>query len=416
MEGDDNIITQNGDGTETFGSSVHDAFAAFNKENADKAAAEAAGTTETQEPGEQVDPLAVETKPEVKATETKPEAAAPAVTEPEDEFSQFKLPKHARSDTAKQFDQVKESGRKFRDEAKQLRSQLEALQKQAAQRKGDLDPETAAELEDHRKFRRMTDFKSSPQFTKEYVKPIADATTRLDTLLSRSGYTAEEIKQAKDIGLTKLNWDKALDGVPTLEKNRILGALSNIAELEDRKEEALEKAKTDSEEFKAQMASMPSAREAEVKVIQDGALQLAESNKLFLPITDLKTLPEGLQTKEYADALNATTEESKLWMEAYARDPNPKAVAELLAIGVTAHRYLAANRFLHTEYGKSRETIKGLEAKVAELEAKYGKVKQAGGALRPDGTGGNAPARSAVGSVDSSIESAWAEFQASQPR
>ena len=296
--------------------------------------------------------------------------------EPEDEFAPLKLPKHARSETARQFDEAKRIGREYRAKAKEYEAELAKLRTSAKP----VDEESLKELEDHRKFRRLHDFSNSPQFINGYVKPVETEEKEIEGLLKDVGFADDAIVQAKKIGLRKVDWDAALQGVPSLEKNAILTSLTKLHTLERAKEGALKTASEESASHEEYLKGLPDPEVSRLEASVKGAEEIVTNSRLLDEIDLTKPLPEGLLSKGHAEAVNAGAKQAAAFLKAYGTDVSPRTVAELLAIGAGAQRYLSVNKFLHSEVQARTARVDELEKQLVEANAKYAGVKRAGAA------------------------------------
>ena len=341
------------------------------------------------------------------AEEPKPSEEPKPAAEPEDEFAPLKLPKHARSETARQFDEAKRIGREYRAKAKEYEAELAKLRTAAPKA---IDEETAKELEEHRKFRRLHDFSNSPQFTKEFVKPIAAEEKEIEGMLKDVGFADEAIAQAKKIGLRKVDWDAALHGVPSLEKTAILTSLTKLHALERAKDGALKAASEEKEAHENYLKGLPDPEVSRLEASVKGAEEIVANSRLLDEIDPTKPLPEGVLSKEHAEAVNAGAKQAAAFLKAYGTDVSPRTVAELLAIGAGAQRYLSVNKFLHSEVQARTARIAELEKQLGEANAKYAGVKRAGAA--PGIPTGGSPTPAPQDMSEGSMRERFSQFRA----
>lgn len=362
------------------------------------------------EPAAEVKP-AEEIKPAATATEVKPaeepkaaEEVKPATVEEEDEFSPLKLPKHARSDTAKQFEESKRIGRGFREQAKKAEAELADLRRkfeEASKNQGQPDKNTLEELEAHRKFRRLYDVRNSPAFKEKFTKNIEGEEARIFTQMKRAGFTDDAVEKVKKLGVTGVDWDSALASVGSLEKNGIFSSVQKIMDIREAQEAEEAKAAEDRAEYEKYVASLPDNETVRTKVSIDGAMGLLNEAKTFELIDTAKALPEGVLSKEHAAALNEGSKAAKGFLEAYSKDSTaPQTVAQLLAIGAAAQRYLHTNKYLVAERATHVSRISELEKQLAEANDKFSKVKQAGAAPGIPAGGSGSPRPPVVPGAD----------------
>lgn len=363
------------------GGDLDDSWADFSKGDTgtgtatETATSSAAPETEVETPAPETK---VETKVETPAPETKVE------TKTEDEFDKLKLPAHARASTATQFEEAKNIGRRLVTEEKTKR---EAAEKKVADLEAKLaaggsggDPELAGEVEDHRKFRRLYDFQNSPAFKKMFDAPIEKQENLLLDRLAKLGYGADAKEVSEKIaplgGLAKLDWSKALAGLDEFEKRKFLREVDKLEDAKEQRGDELERAKTDKDAFEAYMAKQPDQETARASTGMQHAVALLNHGKMF-DVIPIDKLPEGILSKEHAEAVNAGVEAAKKFVDTY-KDASPQTFGELLAIGAAAQRYLSVNRYLGATLKTKDTELATVRQELTAMQEKYGKIKQAG--------------------------------------
>lgn len=309
------------------------------------------GKTETV-PETKTEETTPEVKPEV-TPEVKPEtaAAAPVVT---DDFDKVELPPHTKPKTGEAFETVKRLARErvsaLEKEQETLRNKLKEIEEKGT---GKVDPATAKELAELRKFRSQMDVEADPAF-QSYDQKAKQNVDSIFSKLEEVKVPKENIDKVREIGVDNVDWD-AVKMTPQLRRF-IESKLAANLEIADQKKAALAEAKKNSEEY------LKTRRETfEKKAVDESKAVENEINTLAAEFAWMskKEAKSGASADEAKaiEAHNKLAADIKSMMTEAVEDPSPRMRA-LLAIGTA--QFVA----LRTQSAREKADF---EAKIAAI-------------------------------------------------
>jgi len=312
----------------------------------DPAEAKPADPTEPAEPAE----------PAVAAVATeKPAEIAP--TDQKDAFSDLNPPPHAKPASRAAFDKIKETARA---EISTLRTQIEELTAKVPSASAKIvTPELETELSKLRDFQRAHDYVNTSEFKTQYVKPLEDANAALDSKLKATGFSAEQIAEAKKIGYDKLDWDEVLRAVPAASRLSLSALLLNREQLTEKKAAALSSAQKSPTEYAAKQAEAEKVSKAEEEAaIITSADVIIKSIKPF----EERAIPVNAtdETRKQLEADNLFAREQKARFDTILKDRSPLMFGTLAASAIAAYRY-------QREAGAFRARAEKAEAELAKI-------------------------------------------------
>ncbi len=153
------------------------------------------------------------------------------------------------------FNKLREVAKHYKEQAEAIpkyEQYIEHLKNQVSQPPQEL----LAELEDHRRFRKIFDAENDPEFQKQFNERITTLDSDVLGILKKNGLPEETENKLKSLGLDKIPaswWEESiLPKLNFLERERVQKKLAERADVVDAKHKEIEKFSSRKEEFFAE--------------------------------------------------------------------------------------------------------------------------------------------------------------------
>jgi hypothetical protein len=264
---------------------------------------------------------------------------------------------------------------KLREVAKHYKEQADAIPKyeqyieHLKQQQGQPPEQLLAELEDHRKFRKIFDAENDPEFQQQFNNRITTLDTDVLEILKKNGLPEETENKLKSIGLDKVPaewWEESvLPKLNFLERERVQKKLAERADVVDAKQKEVEKFSSRKDEYFAEQQQL----------VQEAVAQ--ENNQIYshldvmtqqLPVARYMEMPENASKEDHAriTAHNATVSEMENHFQSAlnARDPKERTEVAMAAVASIyfAKEIEALQQQLASANGQAAKFAKELEA------------------------------------------------------
>jgi hypothetical protein len=234
------------------------------------------------------------------------------------------------------FNKLREVAKHYKEQAESVpkyEEYIEYLKQQQSQ-----PPEQLlAELEDHRKFRKIFDAENDPEFQKQFNERVTTLDSDVLGILKKNGLPEETENKLKSIGLDKIPaswWEESiLPKLNFLERERVQKKLAERADVIDAKHKEMEKFGSRKDEFFAEQQQLAQeAIEQENNQIY-GHLDVMTQQ---LPAARYIPLPENASKEDNArisEHNNAVAEMENHFQSALnARDPKERTEVAMAAV------------------------------------------------------------------------------------
>lgn len=284
------------------------------------------------------------------------------------------------------FNKLREVAKHYKEQAEKVseyEKYIEHLQKQQAQPPQEL----LAELEDHRKFRKIFDAENDPEFQKQFNERITTLDSDVLSILKKNGLPEETEAKLKALGLDKIPtewWEESvLPKLNFLDRERIQKKLAERSDVVDAKQKEIEKFSTRRDEYFAeQQAKIQQYFEQEHQQIYGHLDEMTQN----LPQARYINAPQNATPEQIAqvEAHNRTVNEMEShFQEALnARDPKDRTEVAMAAV---------ASIYFAKEIEHLQSQLQASNSQAAKFAKELEAIRSAGRAPAPRTSGARKP-------------------------
>jgi hypothetical protein len=266
------------------------------------------------------------------------------------------------------FNKLREVAKHYKEQAESVpkyEEYIEYLKQQQSQ-----PPEQLlAELEDHRRFRKIFDAENDPEFQQQFNNRITTLDTDVIEILKKNGLPEETENKLKSVGLDKIpaDWweESVLPKLNFLERERVQKKLAERADVVDAKQKEVEKFSGRKDEYLAEQQQLAQEAVAQENNQIYGHLDVMTQQ---LPVARYIPMPENASKEDHAriSAHNATVSEMENHFQSalHASDPKERTEVAMAAVASIyfAKEIEALQQQLASANGQASKFAKELEA------------------------------------------------------